>query len=252
MRQRNLRPYLEVKSGGGANYLPQAIQSWGIIFLAIYFLKGFFTTADPGSAIVVGTPMVPYASAGQMVPGVGTAMVQPLGTADPVDSFVQTQLAIIALSATPTLTPTPTLVPTNTPSPTVEPELLMFKLSFYDPEICRYFNDGSDYYVQLCKTNCADYDFDNQTCKSLTSSGDVPRLWYGRGVACPPPLQEGDIIEVVFPTQLEGRWTCIDRGGEIVNGYLDFLIRYPDMIWTGYNLNDFPWSSTVQAYHIHP
>ena len=165
-------------------------------------------------------------------------------------------LANIRVPDTATPIPTHTLMPTITPTMTmtpapVTPELLLFKLSFYDPDIAHWFK-GTASYVELAEVNCAVYDFTNDRCVSHMSNGDDFRLWYGKGVACPPGYVLGDIIRVIYPTQLAGDWVCVDRGGAIVDGYLDFLLMYPDMIWTGYNLNDFPWSSTVQAYHIHP
>lgn len=144
----------------------------------------------------------------------------------------------------PVSTPTPIVirvdvVPPATSTPSVQ--LRYFKLSFYDPAIGRYF-------PQVASVNCANWDSVNQQCLSVMSNGDTYLNWYGRGVACPPPLQLGDLVRVVYPPQLVGDWTCVDRGGAVVDGYLDFLLRYPDMVWTGYNLDNFPWSSTVQAY----
>ena len=157
-------------------------------------------------------------------------------SASPTPAFVSEPLPI--------LTPTPIIIQVEVlPQFTVTPvnELQYFKLSFYDPAIGRHF-------PEIATVNCAAWDAVAGECRSLMSNGDSFMNWYGRGVACPPPLQLGDLVRVVYPSQLAGDWTCVDRGGAIVDGYLDFLLRYPDMIWTGYNLNNFPWASTVQAY----
>lgn len=144
--------------------------------------------------------------------------------------------------ASPLVTPTPIIIRVEVEQPstvTSAAQLQYFKLSFYDPAIGVYF-------PEIASVNCADWD--GSQCRSLMSNGDSFMNWYGRGVACPPPLRLGDLVRVVYPSQLAGDWTCVDRGGAIVEGYLDFLLKYPDMIWTGYNLNLFPWASTVQAY----
>jgi len=150
---------------------------------------------------------------------------------------------------TPQSTPTPIQIildiATAVPPTPSQDDIQFFKLSFYDPAIGRF-------YPEIASVNCAVWDPAAQECRSLMSNGDTFMNWYGRGVACPPPMQLGDVVRVVYPPQLVGDWTCVDRGGAIVNGYLDFLLRYPEMIWTGYNLNHFPWSSTVQAYHLKP
>lgn len=162
--------------------------------------------------------------------------------------LASTFVAEYMLSATPTFTPLPTSTMTPLPTATKQPEMLMFKLTFYDPEIGRYFPDNP----KVGYMNCAVWDEVSLKCLSTMADGTPFYDEYGKAVACPPPLQNGDILRVVYPEQLAGDWTCRDRGWAIENGYLDFLLRYPDMVWTGYDLNNFPWWSTVQAYHIHP
>lgn len=176
-------------------------------------------------------------------------------------SVAYTSFAMTSSPVSPTATPTPSPFPspTSTPgrgivvydnsTPVASADLMLFKLSFYDPAIGVYFpNDPS-----IGHTNCAEWDEVNLVCNSTMADGTPFHYWYGKhAVACPPPLRFGDVIRVVYPVQLQGDWTCVDRGGAIVDGYLDFLLKYPDEVWTGYNLSLFPWSSTVQAYLLTP
>jgi len=155
----------------------------------------------------------------------------------------------------PTNIPTsePTNIPTSEPTniPTSEPtnipaefsETLRCFISFYDPNIGLYFPD-------VAKVNCPSWNGDS--CPALTASGQDYRLWYGKGVACPPPISLGAIILVLEPEELRGEWVCIDRGLAIENNVFDFLLKYPDDIWTGYNLNKFwHWASNnVLVYQI--
>lgn len=158
-------------------------------------------------------------------------------------------LADLVITTVPTLTPSPIPTATQTPLPTLtlEPkrELVFLKLSFYDPNIGSIIPEIAD-------INCMNFDHVNRVCLSTMANGVPFGAYYGRAVACPPPMQFGDVLEVIYPVQLTGNWVCMDRGWAIENGYVDFLLRYPDQIWTGYNLNNFPWSSTVQAYWVHP
>jgi len=151
-----------------------------------------------------------------------------------------------------TITPTPTQTATATKTliPTVEvtyvyerptPILHTFKLSFYDPNIGNYFPDKA-------QVNCLEWDQLTKKCNSKLLGGtDTYANWYGRGLACPPQLPFYTTLEVYNPPQLKGTWYCVDRGGLIVNDWLDFLLRYPDQVWTGYDLDRFPWGSTVEA-----
>ena len=145
----------------------------------------------------------------------------------------------------PTLTPLPTLTPSATLTASPKSELVFLKLSFYDPNIGSVIPSIAD-------VNCANFDHINNVCISTMANGVPFGQYYGKAIACPPPMQHGDVLEVTYPVQLAGRWTCMDRGWAIEYPYVDFLLRYPDMIWTGYNLNNFPWSTTVQATWIHP
>lgn len=152
---------------------------------------------------------------------------------------------------TTTLLPPPLPTETQTPVPTgtsdyvfqhPTPVLFNFRLSFYDPAIGRYFPDKAT-------VNCLQWDVLTKTCNSKLNGGkDDYSYWYRRGLACPPQLPFFTKIEVVTPQELAGVWTCIDRGGLIVDDWLDFLLHYPDQVWTGYDLDLFPWGSTVSAY----
>jgi len=154
---------------------------------------------------------------------------------------------------TPTPSMTATITPTFTPtevstyvysSPT--PVVLYFRLSFYDPNIGRYFPDKAE-------VNCLQWDFEKKECHSKLLGGtDVFSNWYGRGLACPAEFPFYTKFQVVNPPQLAGLWTCVDRGGLIVGNWLDFLLRYPDQVWTGYDLDLFPWAETVEAVVTFP
>lgn len=159
---------------------------------------------------------------------------------------ISTSMYQTAFPSTPL--PTMELLPSITPTLPFVEEVYMFKLSFYDPAIGKYFPDNPT----IGHMNCSQWNESSLTCESNMSDGTPFYDEYGKAIACPPPLQNGDILRVVYPEQLAGDWTCRDRGWAIENGVVDFLLRYPDMIWTGNNLNNFPWWSTVQAYHLHP
>jgi len=154
-------------------------------------------------------------------------------------------LVVPTVTSTPSPIPSPSVLPSITPSFPMVRENVLMKLSFYDPQIGMYYPD-------IASVNCANWSVEQNTCLSLMADGTPFAPNYGRAVACPPPMQNGDILEVSYPVQLQGEWTCRDRGWAIENGYLDFLLRYPDMIWTGHDLNLFPWSSTVRAVWVHP
>lgn len=145
---------------------------------------------------------------------------------------------------------TPTIAPTLTPTPTqgLHSQPVQLKLSFYDPNIGKYFPDNP----KVGQINCALWDTVSLTCNSTMADGSPFALYYGKAAACPPPMQNGDLLRVSYPTQLAGDWICMDRGWAIDRGYIDFLLRYPDMVWTGYDLNSFPWWSTVRAEWVHP
>lgn len=166
-------------------------------------------------------------------------------------SNVYDSLDQLQVTSQPSVSPMPTLTlaPTVTPFPTAtvapKSELVFLKLSFYDPNIGSVIPEIAD-------INCALFDHVNRVCVSTMANGVPFGQYYGKAIACPPPMQHGDILDVVYPVQLAGQWTCMDRGWAIEYPYVDFLLRYPDMIWTGYNLNNFPWSTTVQARWIHP
>lgn len=127
------------------------------------------------------------------------------------------------------------------PSP-VPSDHLFFNLSFYDPHIGAYFPD-------IASINCLQFDFGIGDCVSKVNQGqDDYRIWYRRGVACPGALKHDTVFQVIQPVQLAGTWRCIDVGaldrGEY--HYIDFMLEYPDDIWTGDNLDNFPWSSVVE------
>lgn len=159
-------------------------------------------------------------------------------------------------SAFPSVTPSPvfTVIPSAFPSVIPTPVLVSlagsdpiqeFNLSFYDPEIGRYFLDNPE----IALTNCLEYNFETLHCDSKVNRGrDNASNWYGKGAACPVALLPDTVFQVVSPPELIGFWRCIDVGlldrGDY--HYIDFMLEYPHDIWTGDNLDNFPWSSIVQ------
>lgn len=141
------------------------------------------------------------------------------------------------------LTKVPTLLPTSVSVQQVTPSQYMdFSLSFYDPHIGFYFPEIAD-------INCLQFDYQIRDCVSKVHHGqDDYHLWYRRGAACSQLLAYDTVFEVISPPELAGVWRCIDVGALDVGDrhYIDFMLRYPDDIWTGDNLDKFPWSSRVQ------
>lgn len=176
----------------------------------------------------------------------------PVVSSPPVSAvdFVPTVYAAQTLTATllyvsPTSTVTPVVVPSTTstmvPFVVLTPDTLQFALSFYDPHIGAIFPDKAD-------TNCLQFDWVIKDCVSKVNNGqDDYKIWLGKGAACSKLLPYYTKFYVHHPPQLAGLWTCIDNGDMDRNGlhYIDFMLSYPDDIWTGPNLNEFPWSSPV-------
>jgi len=175
------------------------------------------------------------------------------------DSLGATAGAVAIMTVFPT-TPTPTQ--TTTPIPTTTPTKDLFnnnwmpintpsvlqeaQLSFYDPYIGAYFPD-------IKYVNCRVWDDLINDCISRVNGGaDTYHQWYRKGFACPVWMDLGTVIEVFEPVQLAGRWRCIDRGDGIVGSLFDFMLKYPDDIWTGQNINDFPWRSRVLYQVVTP
>lgn len=159
-----------------------------------------------------------------------------------VDTSFIAMTQAYATMVTPTFTPTVTFTPSPLPSPTNDLPIMEFMLSFYDPRIGYYFPD-------IAQVNCLQWDDVLRDCVSKVNNGTEHYfVYYRRGVACPPPLRDGQRIRVIEPVELAAiaeEWICIDRGGAIQNYYLDFMLQYPNDIWTGENLDYFPWSSRV-------
>lgn len=169
-------------------------------------------------------------------------------------SFILTETALPLV--TPTVTPSPIPTFTNTPVPfpasspfptlsvsinTNEPVLLTYNLSFYDPHIGYYF-------PEIAGVNCLEFDYELRDCVSKVHHGlDDYRMWLGKGAACPASLPYDAVFLVHEPKELVGYWRCIDTGDldRPPYHYIDFMLTYPDMVWTGSNINDFPWSSPV-------
>jgi hypothetical protein len=159
-------------------------------------------------------------------------------------TLVPTGTPVLVFS-TPTNTPIPSTVAApglSTPSVNTNASLMrQFYLSFYDPHIGVYFPDKAS-------TNCLEFDFEVGDCVSKVNHGqDDYRLWIGKGAACPVELPYDTVFYVHQPVELKGIWRCIDTGALNVGiySYIDFMLTYPDMIWTGPDLDEFPWSSLV-------
>jgi len=167
--------------------------------------------------------------------------------------------ALVNLAITPvdpmfvTATPSPLPLPSLTPlpaqgawiTPASTPSLHIFRLSWYDPDIGRIYPDAA-------LTNFHDWDYQASVCRSRLSSGDDYRDWYGRALACPNEYPIGTIYRVYLPAELAGDWVCLDRGGAVVGDILDFLLRYPDQVPWGADINATPWLSPVVAEVFYP
>jgi len=158
------------------------------------------------------------------------------------NSVFSAATSVHATAFPPTMTPLPTATPTSTFTPSPDLPQMSFLLSFYDPHIGVYF-------PEVKHINCLIWSDELNDCVSRVNNGqDEYHTWYRRGVACPPPLHDGQRLRVISPVELRNIsefWTCIDRGDLVQGYYLDFMLRYPDDIWTGNNLDAFPWSSDV-------
>lgn len=116
-----------------------------------------------------------------------------------------------------TATPTPPATETPAPvTPTVQPTAtaiysvnFIFTYSYYNPK--------------LGGANCATWDYGLNDCVSMMANGEDWHDKYGKVVACPPEIALGTVIEVLYPDALKGHWICKDRGGAIVNKWIDFL-----------------------------
>jgi hypothetical protein len=200
-----------------------------------------------GACLVIGVPyfwisginksveeMNRKAEESKILMGVITRTPEVINMAQSVPGYLST----VQPSPTITMQVTATPYPTYTPVPTEELKIRILKLSFYDPLIGVYFPD-------IAEVNCSEWNYVTNNCDSLMSGGEDFRDWYGKAVACPPGMETGKVIQVLFPEELRGEWICADRGGVIEGDWIDFLLKYPDQVWTGYNLNNFPWGSTV-------
>lgn len=169
-------------------------------------------------------------------------------------SYVQTRTVGMVLTASAEVNMTafpPTSTPTVTPTvtPTIEPvgfglyPVMNFYLSFYDPAIGKFF-------PEIAEVNCLQWDNELKDCISKVNNGTEHYfVYYRRGAACPPPLSIGQRFRIVSPIELRNisvEWVCIDRGGAIQDYWLDFMLQYPQDIWTGDNLDNFPWGSEVK------
>lgn len=210
---------------------PESVVTLAVLFLLVFF---YFSRVD---ARMERAAQKQAAFQTKIAQGGSAYDLNALGQIEVTPNF--------PLTATPSPVPTLTMTPSPTATVGAVTELVFLKLSFYDPNIGSVIPSIAD-------INCANFDHVNGVCVSTMANGVPFGQYYGRAVACPPPMQNGDMLEVIYPVQLAGQWVCMDRGWAIEYPYIDFLLRYPDMVWTGYNLNNFPWSSTVQARWTHP
>jgi hypothetical protein len=86
----------------------------------------------------------------------------------------------------------------------------------------------------------------------LLANGEDYHVWYGRALACPPEYPIGTVFRVYLPVELARDWVCLDRGGAVVGDILDFLLRYPDQVPWGADINSTPWLSPVVVEVFYP
>jgi hypothetical protein len=103
----------------------------------------------------------------------------------------------------------PTAQPSATPTPAAYSAPMQFRYSYYNPK--------------LGGVNCALWDAALNDCMSTLATGEDWRTGYGSVIACPPDMALGTVLDVQYPPELQGAWTCKDRGGLIVGDFLDFL-----------------------------
>jgi hypothetical protein len=104
----------------------------------------------------------------------------------------------------------------------------------------------------VASINCHNWDYDAGLCRSTLSNGDDYHAWYGRALACPSEYPIGTIFRVYLPVGLARDWVCLDRGGAITGDILDFLLRYPDQVPWGPDINSTPWLSPVVVEVFYP
>jgi hypothetical protein len=225
-RQKKFRPYLERKSGGGANYFMTGLQMWSMIGIVLYFSRGFFGMFLPNPetganmAIVYkvnGTP-TPSVAPSQMVEGLGALPTSSNPTAYP------------------TYTPFPTYTPSvdwlrGTPQPTrqaFDVRTVNFVFSYYwPPLVSKGIVDGVDFTVN-CHIDNWLYSSTGKVngCKDTTASGERWSLWelgsaydqsYKGGIAIPyyPDTDTllypfGTVMHVVSPPIMAGDYVVMD------------------------------------------
>jgi len=235
-----LYPWKVEKPRKGVSHRLPALMNWAVVVAIILFYRPLFMSESEKSTARFGLPdYVSHNSVTSAIPP-GQSVIDNIVSIDnpsyvdvsdvalPVEEPIQnTDDVLISADDIVILDPVQSQV-------VVE----LYRLSFYDPMIGRFFPD-------IALINCAVWDVMTNSCVSSLANGDDFRDWYGRGLACPPGHQLGDVLHVIYPEQLRGDWTCVDRGGGIEGDLLDFLLLYPDDIWTGYNLDNFPWASPV-------
>lgn len=146
----------------------------------------------------------------------------------------------------PTLTAEPTLTIQPTPTKLIDTYVFQyretFKLSFYDPEI-------GDHFPEYALVNCANYDFNIQTCISRILLNHYSFIdYYGYAIACPSWLPDFAMLktnsDIEFHQLRDREFVCLDRGGAIVDNWIDFLLHYPQDVK---DLNTFPFGSLFTA-----
>lgn len=141
----------------------------------------------------------------------------------PMPTIAMPPINVHVVMPTPQDTPTPQA--TSTP---VYSAMMIFKYSYYNPK--------------LGGINCFTWDASINDCVSPLANGEDYRNNYGVSLACPPDIALGTVFDVQYPPELKGRWICKDRGGAIVDDYLDFLDVAQRV----------PWNSVIAAYVYPP
>ncbi|NOH00628.1 MAG: hypothetical protein HND47_00960 [Chloroflexi bacterium] len=234
-QQKNLRPFLGVKSGGGANYLVTAGQMWLMIGTILYFSRGFFGMFLPNPET-----------------GANMETAQRLGLIDATPTAILVQI-VPGININPTAQPTYTPLPTYTPFPTgtpseawmrdtptpaytpLDPKSVNWVFSYYYPDLVAQMDENPDYAVNCHQANWIYNPQETRVigCKDTTASelpwsqyimDDSAFIEYRGGVAVPTyPDHEVSwenalypaltVLHVSAPEQIAGDYLVVDLCG---------------------------------------
>lgn len=230
-----MRPFLGVKSGGGANYLVTAGQMWIMIGTILYFSRGFFGMFLPNPE-----------TGANMESAYALGLVEPSPTPTPI--LVQIVPGINVTSPAtytpyPTYTPPSTVTPVapwmrDTPTPVyipLDPLTVNWVFSYYYPDLVAKMAENPEYAVNCHEANWIYNDQKTRVigCKNTTASG-LPwkeymmdrseHIDFRGGIAVPvypemPVSWEfalypaGTVLTISSPVQIAGDYLVIDLCG---------------------------------------